>query len=226
MRKFYLLFVIPALLALATPASAGEFKLSIENGLVTLTADDVPLSAIMAEWARVGQTRIVNGEKVSTPVSIRIADMPERRALDILLRAVSGYIVAERPTPIAGASVFDRIMILPTSRPPANTGPINTSAPPMFTPRPAAPAIPDMDDEPVLPPGVSNQPQPNMPQGAPQPMVPVPGQQFPPNANAPLTAPRPGQLPAPTPQQPVPFGTPVGTPAKPGGGGGSGGGGF
>ena len=62
MRKFHLLFVIPALLALATPASAGEFKLSIQNGLVTLTADDVPLSAIMAEWARVGQTEIVNGE--------------------------------------------------------------------------------------------------------------------------------------------------------------------
>ena len=219
MRKFLLLFVIPALLALPITASAGEMKLSIQNGLVTLVADDVPLSAIMAEWARVGQTRIINGEKVSTPVSVRIVDMPERRALDILLRSVSGYIVAQRPTPIAGASVFDRIMILPTSRAPANTGPIN-SPPPAFVPRPAAPAIPDMDDEPVAPPGV-NMP-PNMPpQGAPQPMV--PGQQMPPNANAPLTAPRPGQLPAPTPQQPVPFGTPT-PPAKPGGGGGSGGG--
>ena len=218
MRKFHLLFVIPAFLALPLTASAGEMKLSIQNGLVTLVADDVPLSTIMAEWARVGQTRIVNGDKVSTPVSLRIVDMPERRALDILLRTVSGYIVAERPTPIAGASVFDRIMILPTSRAPANTGPIN-SPPPTFVPRPAAPPIPDMDDEPVVQPGV--QPQPNMPQGAPQPMV--PGQQVPPNANAPLTAPRPGQLPAPAPQQPVPFGTPP-PPVKPGGGGGSGGG--
>jgi hypothetical protein len=40
--------------------------------------------------------------------------------------------------------------------------------------------------------------------------------------SAPLTAPRPGQLPAPAPQQPVPFGTP---PRPPGGGGGPGGGG-
>ena len=215
MRKFHLLLLIPALLALPSPSVAGELKLSIRNGLVTLVADEVPLSAIMAEWARVGQTRIVNGDKVFTPVSLQIVDMPERRALDILLRSVSGYMVAERPTPIAGASVFDRIMILPTSRPPANTGPIASPPPNSFVPRPAAPPPPDMDDEPVLPPGISTQPQ---PQGVPQPMV--PGQQMPPNQNAPMTAPRPGQLPAPAPQQPVPFGTPT----KPGGGGGPGGG--
>ena len=219
MRKFHLLFVIPAFLALPLTASAGEMKLSIQNGLVTLTADEVPLSTIMAEWARVGQTRIVNGDKVSTPVSVRIVDMPERRALDILLRTVSGYIVAERPTPVAGASVLDRIMILPTSRAPLNTGPIN-SPPAMFVaPRPVAPAIPDMDDEPVI--QQQGVPQPNLPPGVPQPMI--PGQQPVANPNAPLTAPRPGQLPPPAPQQPVPFGTPP-APAKPGGGGGSGGG--
>jgi hypothetical protein len=218
MRKFHLLFLIPAFLALPLAASAGELKLSMQNGLVTLTADDVPLSTIMAEWARVGRTRIVNGDKVSTPVSVRIVDMPERRALDVLLRTVSGYIVAERPTPIAGASVFDRIMILPTSRAPLNTGPVNS--PPPFVPRPVAPPIPDMDDEPVIQPGVNTQPQPNMPPGIPQPMI--PGQQPAPSPNAPLTAPRPGQLPPPTPQQPVPFGTPP-APTKPGGGGSGGG---
>jgi hypothetical protein len=218
MRKFHLLFVIPALLALPVAASAGELKLSIQNGLVTLVADEVPLSAIMAEWARVGRTQIVNGDKVSTPVSLQIVDMPERRALDVVLRAVSGYMVAERTTPVAGASVFDRIMILPTSRPPANTGPIG-GPPPSFVPRPVAPpvqAMPDSDDdEPVMPAGMA---QPNMPGATPQPMPgpnpqTMPGQQTP---NAPLTAPRPGQLPAPPPQQPVPFGTPP----KPGGGGG------
>jgi hypothetical protein len=221
MRKFHLLFLIPALLALPSPSAAGELKLSIHNGLVTIVADQVPLSAIMAEWARVGQTRIVNGDKIMTPVSLQIVDMPERRALDVVLRAVSGYIAAERPTPLAGASVFDRIMILPTSRPPANTGPI--AAPPNpFVSRPAPPApVPDVDDdEPVMPPGMNTQPHPgNVPQGVPQPMV--PGQQNP-ATNAPLTAPRPGQLPAPPPQQPMPF--PV--PAKPGGGGGPGGGSF
>jgi hypothetical protein len=212
MRKLHLFFVIPALLAFPAIASAGELKLSMQNGLVTLVADDVPLSAIMAEWARIGQTKIINGDKIMTPVTMQLVDMPERRALDVLLRAVSGYMVAERSTPVAGASVFDRIMILPTSRPPANTGPIN-SPPPMYVPRPVNPPVPDMDEDGPMPPGV--QPQPNAPANLPQPMM--PGQQ---NPNAPLTAPRPGQLPAPAPQQPVPFGTP----AKPGGGGGSGGG--
>ena len=208
MRKLQLLFVIPALLALPVPSDAGELKLTIRNGLVTLIAEDVPLSAIMAEWSRLGQTQIVNGDKISTPVSLQIVDVPERRALDILLRPVSGYMVAERPAVLAGASVFDRIMILPTSRPPANTGPIN-SPPPMFVPRPVPiqPPMPEPDEEQPMPPGSMPQPGP-IPPGM-QPIV--PGQQ---NPNAPLTAPRPGQLPAPQPQ-PVPFGTP----AKPGGGG-------
>ena len=214
MRKVHLLVPIAALLALPASATAGELKLTIQNGLVTLIADEVPLSAIMAEWARLGQTQVVNGDKISTPVSLQIVDMPERRALDILLRPVSGYMVAERPSATAGASVFDRIMILPTSRPPANTGPIN-SPPPTFLPRnvPVQPVVPEPDEDQPLPPGMTP------PQGAAQPGAQpvVPGQQNPVVPNTPLTLPRPGQLPAPQPQQPVPFGRPT----KPGGGGGS-----
>jgi hypothetical protein len=218
MRKFHLTFLIPALLAVPVSSAAGELKLSIRNGLVTLIAEDVPLSMIMAEWARLGQTQIVNCDKISTPVTLQNVDMPQRRAIDILLRPVSGYMVAERPAVMVDASVFDRIMILPTSRPPANTGPI--SAPPaMFNrqPVPVQPPVPDVDDEAPVP---NTLPQPGQLPG-PQPTV--PGMQNPSVPNAPLTAPRPGQLPAPTPQQPVPFGTPT----KPGGGGppgGSGGG--
>jgi hypothetical protein len=212
MRKIFLLLLIPALLAVPSLAAAGELKLTIQNGLVTLIAQDVPLSTIMAEWARIGQTKIVNGEKIMTPVSIHLVDTPERKALDILLRTASGYMAAERPTPIASASVFDRIMILPTSQAPANTGPV-ASAPPMYVPRPVAPPVPvpDVDDEPVMPP-----PGPNMPV---QPNQVVPGQN-PAMPNAPLTAPRPGPLPQPAPQQPVPFGTP--RPPGPGRGGGPG----
>lgn len=215
MRKLHLLLMIPALLALPAYSTAGELKLTIRDGLVTLIAEDVPLSMIMAEWARIGQTQIVNGDKIATPVSLQILDMPERRALDILLRPVSGYMLAERAAAVAGASAFDRIMILPTSRPPANTGPI-TSPPPSFVPRPVPvqPPVPDMDDEQPLPPGTAAQPG-VVPPGT-QPMV--PGPQNPAMPNAPLTAPRPGQLPVPPPQQPVPFGTPN----KPGGGGGGG----
>jgi hypothetical protein len=212
MRKLLFFFLIPALLAVPSQAAAGELKLTIQNGLVTLIADEVPLSMIMAEWARIGQTKIVNGDKITTPVSLHIVDTPERKALDILLRTASGYMAAERPTPIASASMFDRIMILPTSRAPLNTGPA-PSPQPTFVPRPIqTPPVPDADeDEPMVRPPMG-QPQPGVNPN--QPMI--PGQ--PPNA--PLTAPRPGPLPQPTPQQPVPFGTP-----KPPGGGGPGGGG-
>lgn len=209
MRKFLLLCVLPALLVLPVRADAGELKLTMQNGLVTLIADDVPLSAVFAEWARIGKTQIVNGDKVFTPVTLQIVDQPERKVLDILLRSVAGYMVAERPTLLAGASVFDRIMILPTSQAPANIGPLSSPAPVFAPPRPVQP-VPDMDDDvesPVMP-----------PQGVPQPgMQPQPGT---PNATpqGPLTAPRPGPLPQPAPQQPVPFGQPV----KPGGGGGGG----
>ncbi|HJR58823.1 MAG TPA: hypothetical protein VJ813_05490 [Vicinamibacterales bacterium] len=211
MRKILLLSVLSALvLTMPTPAVAGELKLTIQNGLVTLIAQDVPLSTIMAEWARVGQTKIVNGDKIMTLVSLHIVDTPERKALDILLRAASGYMAAERPTPIASASVFDRIMILPTSQAPANSGPV-TAPPPIFNPnpRPVTPPVPDMDDEPVVTPGNQPVPGPNQPV--------MPGQPGAPNA--PITAPRPGPLPQPAPQQPVPFGTP-----KPPGPGGRGGG--
>ena len=209
MRKILLFSMLSALLALPTPARAGELTLTIDRGLVTLIAENVPLSAIMAEWARVGQTQVVNGDKIMTPISLHIVGTPERKALDIVLRAASGYMVAERPTPMAGGSVFDRIMILPTSQPPANSGPL-VSPPPTFVPRPmVAPPMPEPDDEPEIPPGLQ-----------PQPPAEVQPGQTPGVPNAPLTAPRPGQLPQPAPQQPVPFGTP---PKPPGGGGGPGG---
>ena len=216
MRKIFLLFVIPAFLAVPAGAVAGELKLTIQNGLVTLIAVDVPLSTILAEWARVGQTKIVNGDKITTPVSLQLIDTPERKALDIVLRAASGYMVAERPTPLASASVYDRIMILPVSRPPANSAPVAAQQP-MFVnrPMPSAPPVEVEDEveEPVRPPSIGQ-----MPPGMNQPML--PGQQ--PNAQptGPLTAPRPGPLPQPAPQQPVPFGKP-----RPPGGGGPGGGG-
>jgi hypothetical protein len=211
MRKIFLLFVIPVLLAVPAGAAAGELKLTIQNGLVTLIAEDVPLATIMAEWARVGQTRIVNGDKLLTPVSLHLVDTPERKALDILLRTASGYMAAERPTPLASASVFDRIMILPTSRPPANSGPVAMPAP-TFTPRPVPTTpLPDMDDDVPPPPGMNN-PANVLPPGS------VPGG-APAQPQGPLTAPRPGPLPQAAPPQPVPFGPP-----KPPGGGGPGGG--
>jgi hypothetical protein len=219
------------------PASAGELKLSMQNGRVTLVADNVPVRQILQEWARIGQTRIINLERLSGPnVTLQLVDTPEKDALDILLRSASGYIAAPRTEQVANAAIYDRITIfMSTSRPPAQ---VVSSAP---TPTFQRPPQPDDNDEPInvqMPPqmvnpanpvtqpypGMPPQPQPNMPPGF-QPALPgqMP-QQLPAGNQAPgpLTAPRPGALPQPMlPGAPNPYQPPV----RPGGGPGGGPGG-
>ena len=234
MQKIFRSVLAVACLGLtAGTALAGEVKVTLNQGLVTIIAEDAPISRILAEWARVGQTKIVNGEKMMQVVSLQLVDMPERKALDIILRSASGYMAAERQTPVAGGSAFDRIMILPYSRPPAASSlPATGSAPAPFQQQQPRPMQIDPDDQPhttpVMPPGMG--PGPN----AGQQTAPMPGmltngppnQNPNPNANPnsppqQQTLPRPGFLPAPGPQQPVPFGAPA-APGKPPGGGGGG----
>ena len=110
--------LLAALVAAATPtlAGAGEFELTIQRGRVTLVAQNAPLQDILAEWARIGQTTIVNGERLAgSPLTLQLIDVPEEQALETLLRSASGYVVAPRATPIPGASRFDRIFILASS---------------------------------------------------------------------------------------------------------------
>ncbi len=66
-----------AVLSWAAPARA-EVQLRIENGLVSLKATNATVREILAEWARVGQTRIVNGERMpGGPITHR-ADRRQR----------------------------------------------------------------------------------------------------------------------------------------------------
>ena len=211
-----------ALALLATPAltSAGELKLTIDNGRVTLIAQEVPLREILAEWARIGQTTIVNGEKLTgPPLTLQLVDRPEREVLDLLLRVASGYIVAPRQVALANASAYDRILIMPTSRAPAMTA----SAPPPAFNRPPQPQPiqPDMDDEPepTMPPGMG--PQPGNPNANVPMTQPVPGMPMQTTPAAPMTSPRPGMLPA-VPGQPNPAQPPLPPGVRPPGGGGGG----
>ena len=188
----------------AAPASAQDLQLSMQDGRVTLIAQNVPVSRILAEWARVGQATVLNGEKLTgPPVTLHFENHPERDVLEVLLRSASGYIVAPRPTAVAGAAVFDRILIMPTSRAPA----VAAAPPPQFN-RPQPPPVmiqPDVDDEPndpVLPPGVVPEGNiPGMPPGMPAGAQPVPGMPQPGQQPVPMTQPRPG-MPAPVPGGP------------------------
>lgn len=136
--------LLAVLVAAATPplAGAGEFELTIQQGRVTLVAQNVPIQDILAEWARIGQTKIVNGEKLTgPPLTLQLIDVPEAQALETLLRSASGYVVAPRATLIPGASRFDRIFIL------ASSGRPSTRAVRAPTPRVLRPAQGQPDED-------------------------------------------------------------------------------
>jgi hypothetical protein len=114
-------------LALGSTAFA-DVRISIRDGHVTLAAKDATVRQILTEWARVGRTQIVNVERISGgPVTIELTNVPEQEALDMLLRAVSGYMAAPRAQMISDASQFDRIIVMPTSAAPR---PAPSAAPP------------------------------------------------------------------------------------------------
>jgi hypothetical protein len=200
--------------SVAAPAAAGELQLTMANGRVTLVAKDVTVREILAEWARVGQTRIVNADKLTGgPVTLELTDVPEARALDTILRSAAGYVMAQRTASSPGPSLYDRILILASSRAPVvpagNPAPFTSRPMPQVPQQTNAPdddgefvpnAVPTSINGPVngqtgVVPGQLAQPQGGQPQG-------------------PMTAPRPGMLPAPAnPAQPSPnpyLGTPPG----------------
>jgi hypothetical protein len=68
------------------------------------------------EWARIGNTRIINVERVTGgPITIKFDGIPEKQALDIVLRSIPGYMALPRELPVADASLYDRILIMATT---------------------------------------------------------------------------------------------------------------
>ena len=198
LSRLTLVFIAAATLA-AAPAARAEVRVTMRDGKVTLKAANATVREILAEWAKVGQARIINGERIAGgPVTLELTDVTEGEALDVLLRSVAGYMAALRPTAVANASQFDRILILPTSTPPraVASAPAPTFTQPQFNPPPPS----DDDDNPRNVVGPNGRapifnafpqpafPQPAQPGGQPVPPAPVRG------AGAPATA-TPGQMP-------------------------------
>lgn len=168
-------------LGLALPSYTGEVALQIRDGLVTLDTKDATIREIFAEWARVGQTRIVNAERVpGAPMTLHLEGVPERQALEVVLRSIAGFVAAPRAVAQTSASLYDRIMLLPAPRPAVVPASGNAAASPMPSqpqfqrsiPPPPPIVADDQDDE--LP--AVQMPVPGQPGGAPQPgmMVPMP----------------------------------------------------
>ena len=202
--------------AASAPAAAAEVQVSLKDGRVTIVADNIPVRKILEDWARVGQIRIVNLDKLTgPPVTLRLDNVPEKDALDVLLRSAAGYLAAPRNLDVPGASRFDRILILATSRPPAAPpagAPSGAQAPQPMVPQPAPDDSQEPDEGgelmPAPPPGMI---QPGMPgnQGPLQlPPNPAPFQGTadagaqPAQPQQPLMLPRPGIVPVPQSSQP------------------------
>jgi hypothetical protein len=115
-------------LLLAASTASADVQLTMHDGRVSLVAKDATVRQILTEWARIGQTKIVNVERIpGGPVTLELSNVPEAQALEILLRTLSGYITAPRPVEVANLSRFDRIIIMPTL---ASARPAVSSAPP------------------------------------------------------------------------------------------------
>lgn len=112
------------------PAAAQQLTLEFNQGLVTVDAASVPVRTILDEWAKRGGTKVIGSERISgTPLTLKLVDVPEAKALEVILRSVAGYMAAPRSAG-EGASIYDRILVMATS-----------VAPP--PPRPAVPSNPN-----------------------------------------------------------------------------------
>jgi hypothetical protein len=95
-------------------AQASHVSLTIDEHGVTLDARDATLRAILAEWARVGGIKVMTPDTLDdSPVTLQLAHVPEREALEILLRGAGGYVLGPRAAGEAGASKFGMLVLVP-----------------------------------------------------------------------------------------------------------------
>src|SRR5262249_7675573 len=206
-----------ATFVLAGATASAEVSVTIHDRLVTIVAKDATARQILTHWARVGQARVVNAERVAGgPITMELPNGREGQALDLLLRTAAGYMAAPRPEFAANLSRFDRVIVMPTSSAPRNAA--TTPAPPPVFQQPIPQALEDEVDD--------DRPQPNAQVPQPNPRGPV-FNTFPqpqvinPQTGAPVTTMLPGGFPQghippqqqatpqPAQQQPTSFGTPT-----------------
>jgi hypothetical protein len=219
-----------------SPAAAADVQVTIQDGKVSVVAKDATLRQIMAEWARVGQTKVVNVDRIpGGPMTLELHSVPEDRALEILMRSLSGYLAAPRAVQSPTLSRFDRIIVMPTVAAARQPAVAASAAPaPVFQQTPTFQPAPVQQDEPDdQPPGQNPatprgpvftafpQPQVVNPNTAPGNIVPGNGQTFvpPPGMNLPGAAPPQQAAPGAQPTVPVGVAVPgmmVPTPQPPG----------
>lgn len=136
-----------AMCLLTASAAFADVQLELKDGRVSIVAKDATVRQILVEWARVGQTKVINVERIpGGPLTLELSNIPEAQALEVLLRSVSGYMAAPRATAVANLSVFDRIIVMPTVAAPRAAAASAPAAPTFQQPQ-FAPAVPPPDDD-------------------------------------------------------------------------------
>src|SRR2546423_11779679 len=67
-RKAPLFLVAVAMASFAVPTARADIHLSVRDGRVVLVATNATIADIMAEWAKVGHTTIINADKIPRDV--------------------------------------------------------------------------------------------------------------------------------------------------------------
>jgi len=116
MKVFVFLLLIGSA-AIGQTAAAQTLSLKFNDGAVTLDAANVTVDEILARWTKTTGLTVVsqNGHGSDVPVTLHLSAVPEREALRLVLRDLSGYIMGERLDPQTGAIRIDRLLILPDS---------------------------------------------------------------------------------------------------------------
>ena len=100
MRRTLLLTV-----ALSVVRRAGRPRAQQPEGRRSTTAasrwtpPSVPVRTILAEWGKIGGTKVVGAERITgAPLTVKLINVTEAQALETILRSVAGYMAAPRNT--------------------------------------------------------------------------------------------------------------------------------
>jgi hypothetical protein len=135
------------------------------QGRVTIVAQQVTVSEILAEWGRKGGTKIQGAERLTGGVLVTpmlFDNRPELEVIEALTRQAAGVSIAPRRVGAPGASRFESIYIVATSA--ATAASPYPSAPTYGGSAPPIRGFPDDEVPPVTAPGARDpQQQPGQP---------------------------------------------------------------
>ena len=76
MRKMHILSSLVAVSLLTASTAVAEVKVTMQEGRVSIVAKDATVRQILTEWARVGQTKIVNVERIpGGPMTLELTNV-------------------------------------------------------------------------------------------------------------------------------------------------------